>query len=237
MKVLAIDTVTEACSVALLDDQEILQEFEVSPNGHSTLVLQMVENILSRSQYQLGDMDVLAVDTGPGSFTGVRIGLGVAQGLAYGADLPVIGVNSMETLAASLDSGQVFPAIDARMNQVYCGLYQSCGSSRPVELVQPVVTNPGKWPFEIEGAFYGIGNGWRIHGEAMGSSVNPFDLTILDHPYPEAKSVARIAGLIGAESAMEPMFLQATYVRNRVANEAALRNQPKTFQMESGLNE
>ncbi|MCY3770114.1 MAG: tRNA (adenosine(37)-N6)-threonylcarbamoyltransferase complex dimerization subunit type 1 TsaB [Gammaproteobacteria bacterium] len=221
---MAIDTVTEACSVALLDGQDILQEIEIAPKGHSTRVLQMVEDILSRSQYRLGDMDVLAVDTGPGSFTGVRIGLGVAQGLAYGANLPVIGVNSMETLAASLDSGQVFPAIDARMKQVYCGLYQSRGSSRPVERVQPVVANPGELPFEIEGAFYGIGNGWRIHGEAMGSSLDPCDATILEQSYPEAKSVARIAAFAGLESAMDPMFLEATYVRNRVVNEPSVRN-------------
>ena len=112
MKILAIDTATEACSVAISNDGDVIQKYVVKsagqPPAHSKLVLQMVEQVLQESGFSLSNLDVIAVNTGPGSFTGVRIGLGVTQGLAYAADVAVIGVCSLEVLATSIDSGVVF---------------------------------------------------------------------------------------------------------------------------------
>ncbi len=220
MKILAIDTATEACSVALSTAQEIIQKYDIQsigqPAAHSRLVLQMVEDVLQKSNFRLGNLDAIAVNTGPGSFTGVRIGLGVAQGLAYGADLPVIGVCSLAVLAASIESGVVLPAIDARMNQVYCGLYEVVKSSKPIQLYHPVVVNPGSMPFPVNKSACGLGSGWDVYGDAIIAGIGHNEINRLSVRYPEAKYLAKVAQQSGLESAVAPMQLQATYVRNNI---------------------
>ena len=136
--ILAIDTTTEACSVALNLRGTLLQRSEIAPNGHSRLVLGMVESLLREAGLDLRDLDALAVDVGPGSFTGVRIGIGVAQGLAYGAGCKVVPVGSLEALACGVfrdfyETASdpvpgpvpeiVLAAIDAHMGQIYYACY------------------------------------------------------------------------------------------------------------------
>lgn len=237
MNILAIETATEACSVALLTDQESVQKHALQsavsstssstasstkgPATHSRLVLQMVDEVLQTLNLRLGDLDAIAVDTGPGSFTGVRIGLGVAQGLAYGAQLPVIGVCSLAVLAASIDNGVVLPAIDARMNQIYCGLYEVVKNSKPIQLHAPVVVDPGSIPFSVNKSTHGLGSGWAVYGEAIIAGLGQSQINRLSahHPeakYPEAKHLAKVAQQLGMESAVAPMQLQATYIRNNI---------------------
>ena len=98
MRILAIDTATEACSVALLNDGAVSAHFEECPREHTQRILP-VKAILTRGNTTLTDLDALAFGRGPGSFTGVRIGIGIAQGLALGADLPMIGVSTLATMA------------------------------------------------------------------------------------------------------------------------------------------
>ena len=103
MKLLAIDTVTEACSVALFGvGDTILERYIVEERGHSNLVLGMIDSLLSEAGIGRDDLDALAVDIGPGSFTGVRIGIGIGQGLSLGLGLPLIGVSSLMVLAEGL---------------------------------------------------------------------------------------------------------------------------------------
>lgn len=127
-RILALDTATEACSVALLDDQRVLATFELCAREHTQRILPMVQQILADAGLSLAQMDALAFGRGPGSFTGVRIGIGIAQGLALGADLPMIGISSLQTMAQSAwrlqQSERVLAAIDARMGEVYWGEYQ-----------------------------------------------------------------------------------------------------------------
>ncbi|WP_424946610.1 tRNA (adenosine(37)-N6)-threonylcarbamoyltransferase complex dimerization subunit type 1 TsaB [Candidatus Spongiihabitans sp.] len=224
MKILAIDTATEACSVALLIGQEIIQKYALKSTmpstgqsaAHSRSVLQMVDELLQKSSFSLGNLDAIAVNTGPGSFTGVRISLGVAQGLAYGADLPVIGVCSLAVLAASIDSGVVLPAIDARMNQVYCGIYEVTESSKPIQRHRPVVVDPGSIPFTVNKSACGLGSGWDVYGDAIIAGIGHSEINRLSARYPQAKYVAKVAQQSGLESAVAPMQLQATYVRNDI---------------------
>ncbi len=216
MKILALDTATEACSVALLDGNEIIQEIEIQPTGHSRLVLQMVDKVLAEAGLGLQDLDVIAVDSGPGSFTGVRIGLGVTQGLAYGANLPVIGVRSLEILATSMRSGLVMPAIDARMNQIYCALYAVADGDRPRQIQAPVVVDPVLIPFSPESPVSGLGSGWDVYADAISSGIRSKALHISKNCYPEAKHLARVAQIMGFESATDPCLLEAAYIRNDV---------------------
>ena len=99
MRILAIDTATEACSVALWNDGTVNAHFELCPREHTQRILPMVQDILTTSGTSLTDINALAYGRGPGSFTGVRIGIGIAQGLALGAELPMIGVSTLMTMA------------------------------------------------------------------------------------------------------------------------------------------
>ncbi|MGD9843175.1 MAG: tRNA (adenosine(37)-N6)-threonylcarbamoyltransferase complex dimerization subunit type 1 TsaB, partial [Steroidobacteraceae bacterium] len=128
MKLLAIDTATEQCSVALLHDGEYLERCVPTPRGHTELVLPMVQELLNESGYSLQQLDAIAFGRGPGSFTGVRIAIGVAQGLAYALDLPVLPISNLAAVAqqaaAPLNvTDQVLVCMDARMAEIYTGVF------------------------------------------------------------------------------------------------------------------
>lgn len=122
-RILAIDTATEACSAALWQDGRLLSRYEVAPRGHTDLILPMVAELLAEAQMSLSQLDAIAFGRGPGSFTGVRITLGVAQGLAFGADLPLLGVSNLQALAQGAyrvcGAESALAAIDARMDEIY----------------------------------------------------------------------------------------------------------------------
>lgn len=130
MKFLALDTATEACSVALWLDGQVHHLDEVCPQQHSKRILPMVQQLLSEAAVALNQLDGIVFGQGPGSFTGVRIGVGVVQGLAFGADLPVYGVSTLQAMAQAATrlhlATDVVAAIDARMGEVYIAQYQLC---------------------------------------------------------------------------------------------------------------
>ncbi|PSJ47908.1 tRNA (adenosine(37)-N6)-threonylcarbamoyltransferase complex dimerization subunit type 1 TsaB [Zobellella endophytica] len=124
-RLLAIDTATEACSAALWQNGEVLCRYQVAPRGHTDLILPMVSELLAEGGLGLDQLDGLAFGRGPGSFTGVRITLGIAQGLAFGAGVPLLGISNLQALAqgAHRVTGctRVLAAIDARMGEIYVG--------------------------------------------------------------------------------------------------------------------
>jgi tRNA threonylcarbamoyladenosine biosynthesis protein TsaB len=139
LRVLAIDTSTEACSAALLwSNGEVCQRFIVTERGHADLILPMIDELLAEAGCKLKDLDGLAFGRGPGGFTGLRIAAGVIQGLAYGADLRVAPVSSLAAIAFLAGStpsstsstsppssvGGILVCNDARMNEVYWGCYR-----------------------------------------------------------------------------------------------------------------
>ena len=128
MRILAIDTATEACSAALWNDGTLSAHFEICPREHTQRILPLVQEVLAESGTTLTELDALAFGRGPGSFTGVRIGIGIAQGLALGAELPMIGVSTLATMAQGAwrktGATRVLAAIDARMGEVYWAEYQ-----------------------------------------------------------------------------------------------------------------
>lgn len=127
-RILAIDTATEACSVALWDNGKVYRHFEISPREHTQKILPTIQHILADADITLTELDAIAFGRGPGSFTGVRIGVGVAQGLALGASLPMIGVSNLMTMAQGAyetrGAKRVITAIDARMGEVYFAAYE-----------------------------------------------------------------------------------------------------------------
>ena len=141
MNILAIDTATEACSVALQFNDTVTTRFEICPQQHSQRLLPMVDEVLKEVQVDLRDIDLLAFGRGPGSFTGVRIATGMIQGLALGTGLKVAGVSTLEAMAYEVSiktedkSALIAVASDARMDEVYFAVYSQSpgGLERRIE--------------------------------------------------------------------------------------------------------
>ena len=194
MKILAIDTATEACSVSLLIDDSCEERFELAPRQHTELVLPMLDELLKSADLHLSQLDALAFNCGPGSFTGVRVSTSVVQGLAFSAGLPVIPVSSLAALAQSAlredNKLQVLAAIDARMNEMYWGCYrEEAGLMRLVgeEKVSPVeqVTKEGEW--------HCLGSGWDRYGSELQSASQVSITSFTAECFPHARDVAVIA--------------------------------------------
>ena len=136
--ILAIETSTEACSVALRTAERDIFRYAQEPRSHTKLVMPMIEDVLSEASLSASDLEALTVSIGPGSFTGLRIGFATIQGLAYGLEIPVLPISTLEVMCATYhrlltkqDGGQrilsnvrVMPVIDARMNELNCGYYE-----------------------------------------------------------------------------------------------------------------
>jgi tRNA threonylcarbamoyladenosine biosynthesis protein TsaB len=170
MKLLALDTSTEACSAALWLDGDIHERFEIAPGAHSRLILPMIEDLCAQAGVQLKDMDALVFGRGPGSFTGVRIAASVVQGLAFGADLPVIPVSTLAALAQGAwqqhQWARVLAALDARMGEVYWGAYER-GADGVMRAVQDeCVVAPDQVPLPT-GEWSGAGPGWATYAATL----------------------------------------------------------------------
>jgi len=172
---LALDASTEACSVALQLDGKVYASYELCPQSHSLRLLPMIDDLLKEAGIELSDIDGLVFGQGPGSFTGVRIGVGVAQGLAFSANLPVVGVSSLQAMAqqAYIKHGQkqVVAAIDARMSEVYNGFY-TIDEHNIMQVQQDEAVTPPEHLAEqlskvISGAFYAVGTGWDAYSEKL----------------------------------------------------------------------
>jgi len=139
MDLLAIDTATERCSVAARVAGEWFERSVDTPRGHADIVLSMVDEILKESGARLGDLDGIAYGRGPGAFTGVRIAIGVVQGLAYGAGLRVAGVSNLAAVAQQVhtEGSPILVCMDARMQEVYWAVYGRHTSSTPLQARTP----------------------------------------------------------------------------------------------------
>ncbi len=217
MKLLALDTATEACTVALSLNGEVLEHSE--PGGqHAERILPMVDALLAEAGLVLTQLDALAFGRGPGSFTGLRIGAGIVQGLAFGAGLPVAPVSSLDALDQGQDAVKVLAAFDARMQQVYWGVYvrnvQGFMEAQGAEGVFSPLLIP-----EPEGAgWHGAGPGWdAYHAELrqyLGSSLTGWQ----PHCFPRARHVAELGvAALQAGHAVAPEDALPVYIRNDVA--------------------
>lgn len=193
MKLLAFDTSTEACSAALYNDGEIISQFKVAPRRHAELILPMIDQLLAEGECSLNDLDAIAFGRGPGAFTGVRIAAGIAQGLAFSAELPVLPISSLATLAQAVTNNADFiaAAIDARMHEIYFGVYKS---GEVVTLMdEEQVIAPADIEINNTSDCYGTGSGWityeSILKNKLGDRLQGYD----GARYPDAKAMLAIA--------------------------------------------
>jgi tRNA threonylcarbamoyladenosine biosynthesis protein TsaB len=222
VKLLAIETAGDACSCALLTGGDCFERYRVAPRQHAELVLSMVQELLDEARLELPDLDALAFGRGPGSFTGLRVAAGVVQGLAYGADLPVVPVSSLQALAqgACRESGsaRVLAAFDARMGEVYWGVYEDLGSGLMTASQDDLATAPEAVPSPSGGGWLGAGQGWgtysRVLAERMGDKLSGTEPDRL----PRALDVATLARAAhGRGASVNAARALPVYVRNTVA--------------------
>ncbi|MXV30643.1 tRNA (adenosine(37)-N6)-threonylcarbamoyltransferase complex dimerization subunit type 1 TsaB [Aeromonas veronii] len=218
MKILAVDTATEACSAALLVGDKLFSRWEEAPRDHTRKILPMVQAVLEDAGISLSDLDAIVFGRGPGSFTGVRIGISVAQGLAFGAGVPLIGISTLAAMAQGayrLDGAeQVLTAIDARMNEVYFGRYELIDGR--MQLVGDEVVSEPAALVDVRGKLAGpvtcVGTGFETYGETLSGLAD--ELAESQVRFPAAEDMlplARAAWLAGEAVPVEkatPVYLR-----------------------------
>ena len=217
MKLLAIETAFETCSVALAIDNQIRVRTRTEPRAHGRLLLPFIDELLAEAGIQLAGLDALAVDRGPGSFTSLRIGLGVAQGLALAHDLPVHPVSSLAMIAATGRDPDgpdtVLAAMDARMGEIYTALYRFDGD-RPALLGRERLCAPADLPVP-DGAVQGVGTAFEVHADALPPGLSGSLASIRADAAPDARWLAQLARSVDA---VESSALTPVYLRDKVTN-------------------
>ncbi len=222
MNLLAIETATEACSVALAVGGEIRERYEHAPRKHAELLLPWVQQLMAEAGLNFNTLDGIAFGRGPGSFTSLRIGIGVVQGLAWASDCPVIPVSSLAATAqaaANEGIGSAMVALDARMNEVFTGLYSLNGRGVMSPVVEEQVCSPEDVQPPTTAGTYGVGIGFaryealeKLSGQLAG--VRP-DL------WPRASTVITLAqDWLRDNEALPAERAQPVYLRDNVAKKS-----------------
>ncbi len=225
--VLAIDASTDGCSVALTFSGQLFQQHSLQAKSHAQNLLPMVSQCLDDAKLSLQSLDALAVTLGPGSFTGVRIGLSVAQGLAFGAGLPLIGKNTLEVMATAAlterEGATVVPCLDARMDEVYWAAY-GLREGALVERALPAVCSPQDFNQSVAalaGERFGVGHGFSVAG-VTDAGFNRCDATVLPHARDILLCLSD-SDIQTAKHAERDYTIEPLYLRNEVAWEKRSR--------------
>jgi tRNA threonylcarbamoyladenosine biosynthesis protein TsaB len=217
MKLLVIDTSTEWCSAALWLDGRILARRVLAGQRHSSLLLPMVDELLRESATSLRQLDGIGYGAGPGSFTGLRIACAVTQGLALGADLPVVGVSTLESIAEQTGAERVLAVLDARMAEVYWAAYQRDGSGWRC-ITEPALALPESVCVPEGGDWMGAGNGFAALGEVLRPRLAAQLTRIDDSLMPDAAAMAPLAAqAFGRGEGMDAALAAPIYLRDKVA--------------------
>ena len=219
MNLLAIETSTETCSVALAVNGETLEKYEHAPRQHAELLLPWVEQLLAEAGLNFSSLDGIAFSRGPGSFTSLRIGIGVVQGLAWASELPVIPVSSLAATAQSAASEGIesaLVALDARMKEVFAGRFET--NSRGIMMPQSIerVCAPEDVEIPASAGMFGVGIGFDRY-PALADSASHLSGLRTDI-WPTASSVLALAKewLID-HAALPAEQAQPVYLRDNVA--------------------
>src|SRR5690554_497081 len=222
--ILALDSSTDACSVALIHDNHVTSLFEIAAKSHTQRLLPMVDEVLREAGCEKRQLDAIAFGRGPGSFTGLRICLGVVQGLAFGLNLPVVPVSTLAAMAEGFrrvnslpDKSPILAALDARMNEVYWGLFAS-NEGAPAAITPEFVMSPA----DVAGqpavqqhlaSIIGVGAGWQ-YPDLQALPV----AQIQQEFYPQAQDIVRLAVKLMAEGkSVSAMQAQPVYLRDQVS--------------------
>ena len=233
MKLLSIESSTETLSLALQTEAGVLTFDAVTGPAASQHILPEIHRLLNEAGVKLPQLDGIVYGMGPGAFTGVRVAVGVTQGLAFGADLPVAGISSLlavaETVWQQTQAEKVLVCLDARMGEVYHAAYIR-QDGQWLEVCPPVVCKPHEVP-AVEGAgWLGAGSGWRVFAEALSAQYQGQLAGVAAEVMPSANAMLALALPVFAAGQGQAAHEAAPlYVRNRVALTAAERAQGQTL--------
>lgn len=225
MNLLALDTSSENCSAAITINGVMYQQQQMTQRGHSTLILGMLDQLFKQADASITDIHALAFGRGPGSFTGVRIGVGVAQGIAFARQLPVIPVSTLAAVAQEAYDLTGHPniavAMDARMDEIYAASYQVqegfvrlSGEEQVCPAEQFLPSNTAMW--------FGAGTGWEVYAQALQTNFSGQLIDQKPDMYPQAATILKLAEQLYAQGE----FVSAdkalpVYLRNDVAKKKA----------------
>ncbi len=217
MKILALDTSTEYCSAAVWRDGVAFERDVHAGQSHSELLLGMIDEVLEESGVALAEVDALAYGAGPGTFTGLRIGCGVVQGLAFAAARPVVPVGTLLALAMASGARRAVCCLDARMREVYYAAYELKGDTW-LEVHEPALYAPSAVPAVPGGDWTGCGSGFLAYREALAARYGSQLVAIMPDAHPRARHIAELAAVACREGrVMAPDEAAPYYVRDKVA--------------------
>ncbi len=217
MRILAIETSTEYCSVALWQDGAVRERSELVGQKHSEVLMAMLDALLKEAGVGVREVDGIGFGKGPGSFTGVRIACGVAQGLALGADKPVVGVCTLQALAEAAGKDKVLAVLDARMGELYLAAYEKRAGDW-VTVVEPCLCKADTAP-EIPGdGWCAAGSGFAANESGLRARYGERIAAVDARAVPQAGAVARLAATEFARgNAVDAAQALPLYLRDKVA--------------------
>lgn len=232
MRLLAFETSTEACSVAVYVDGQVHERFGITPRRHTELALPWADEVLAEAGVARAQLDAIAVGRGPGAFTGVRLAIAIAQGVALALDRPVLPVSTLAALAMRAFSsplpacgergpkageGRVIAAIDARMGEVYLGTFAGEGGQL-VALSEETVARPDAALLPDGDGWHGVGTGFAAAEAALQARLGSRLATVDAQALPHAADVARLAApALARGEALAAERVEPAYLRNNVA--------------------
>ena len=217
INILAIDTTTSAFSVALRYNGEIFHHFEIAPRQHTLLALPTIDRLLQQAGITLKDLTVIAVTKGPGGFSGVRTGISLVQGLALGAELPVIGISTLALLAQKAlrlqKATHIITALDARQHELYWAAFINGAASIPEQVISP---EQAPFPSEKSENWTIIGSGWDAYSDILKNNAS-VSLFPISGEEPDALDLISLAEKAYQEQlATSPLDLHPVYLRDKV---------------------
>lgn len=231
MRLLAIETATEACSIAVLVDGAVIERFEIAPRRHTELALPWAEALLAEAGIAKSQLDAIAVGRGPGAFTGVRLAIALAQGIALALDRPLLPVSTLAALAMRAEKGtevvkrnlttsvpfSILAAIDARMGEIYIASFQRDGDGLAATSDEVVIA-PNDYVAPEGSGWHGVGTGFAAADNALQTRLHGCLASVDAAALPHAADIARLGALAFARGeAIAPERIEPAYLRNNVA--------------------
>jgi tRNA threonylcarbamoyladenosine biosynthesis protein TsaB len=223
VKLLGIDTSTEACSVAILLDGEVIEDYRMAPRQHAELILPMIEALLEQTKLSLQELDALAFGRGPGAFTGIRIATGVIQGLSLGTGLPVVGISTLAAMAQDASDrhkvNKVHVAIDARMNEIYCACYRRGEDGLMINVEEERVCLPEETPQPEGSGWFATGSGWATYEKVLRETLGDRVVGVQTDSYPRAAAICKLAEFeVANGKALPGEQVLPVYLRDKVTH-------------------
>jgi tRNA threonylcarbamoyladenosine biosynthesis protein TsaB len=217
LKIIAVDTSTDYCSAALWIDGEIESRGAHAGHSHSELLLGMVDVLLKSRNLRARDLDGIAYGMGPGSFTGLRIACGVVQGIAFGADLPVVGIGTLLAMAVGTNAQRVVCTLDARMHEIYHAAYEKRDDVW-CAVHEPSLCVPHAAPELTGNGWLGCGGGFHTYGAVLATRYGAQLGAIEAERYPHAAQIASLAApRFAASDTVTAEHAAPLYLRDKVA--------------------